>query len=617
MPAPAAATPPADPRTLYAARRDAFEAARAAEASRSLRMSGMRAATFAGALAFGVLAEVRPGVLPLVAAFLCVAAFIALVVAHNRIRASEKRLTVLRDLNEEGIRRLDRDWSQLPVQQPAHALPDFATDLDLFGSPGLTQLLGPTGTPAGAATLASWLLQPAAPDVLRARQSTARDLAQRNDFRDDFAAEPRLHAGANAEDVERFLSWAEGDTWLAQRPWLARARWLLPIASIALIALDIATRGGPALWVIPVSIALWITLRPGESVRKRFGHVFGREGLLRAYPRLLQLATSLDSDDPSVRALRARFDAGGIDAVTWLHKLARLEHLANLRLSGLMYAPVQILLLWDLHVLAALERWQQQAGPHVRTWLDALGELESLCAIATLTHDHPDWCWPNIDPAADRFEAESLGHPMIAEDARVANDVAVGPPGTFLLITGSNMSGKSTLLRAIGTNAVLAQAGAPVCARRLRMPPVRLGTSIHVHDSLVQGTSYFMAQLEHMKRVVQAATAGGPMLLYLLDEMLQGTNTAERRIAATVVLRHLIDAGAIGAVTTHDLELAQEPELVPAMRPVHFTETVVREEGRDALVFDYVLRPGVATSTNALKLMEIVGLSAPKPSSPS
>ncbi|MGH7717825.1 MAG: MutS-related protein, partial [Gemmatimonadaceae bacterium] len=201
--------------------------------------------------------------------------------------------------------------------------------------------------------------------------------------------------------------------------------------------------------------------------------------------------------------------------------------------------------------------------------------------------------------------------PLIARDTRVANDVTVGPPGTFLLVTGSNMSGKSTLLRAIGVNAVLAQAGAPVCAATFRLPPVAIHTSMRVQDSLERGVSHFMAELERLKEIVSAARAAGTgerTVLYLLDEILQGTNTAERQIAARRVIDYLLSTGAIGAVTTHDLTLTDTPGLSRASHAVHFTETVREDDGRPVMTFDYVLRPGIATSVNALRLMRIIGL---------
>jgi DNA mismatch repair ATPase MutS len=272
-------------------------------------------------------------------------------------------------------------------------------------------------------------------------------------------------------------------------------------------------------------------------------------------------------------------------------------------------------------VLFALERWQSISGARVRDWMQALGEAEALSSIATLAHDQPEWPFPElVDDAEPAFTAEHLGHPLIDDAARVHNDVAVGPPGTFLLITGSNMSGKSTLLRAIGVNAVLAQAGAPVCARRLRMTPLEVYTSIRVQDSLSRGVSYFMAELERLKQIVDAADrvpalrgdagdgGGAPGLLFLLDEILHGTNTAERRIAATRVIRHLVETGAIGAVTTHDLTLADQAALAGAAQLVHFSESFREHEGAMTMEFDYRLRDGIASSTNALALMRMVGL---------
>jgi DNA mismatch repair ATPase MutS len=216
-----------------------------------------------------------------------------------------------------------------------------------------------------------------------------------------------------------------------------------------------------------------------------------------------------------------------------------------------------------------------------------------------------------VSPDADRVAARGLGHPLLPDAQRVVNDVEVGPPGSLLLVTGSNMSGKSTLLRSIGVNVVLAQMGAPVCAEDLSMPPLAVYTSMRVQDSLEAGVSYFMAALQRLKFIVEAARRsphGAPRLMYLLDEILQGTNTAERQVAVRHILGHLLALPVIGAVTTHDLELGSSPELVQACRSVHFTEGVEDGEEGARLSFDYKLRPGVATSRNALKLLRLVGL---------
>jgi DNA mismatch repair ATPase MutS len=284
--------------------------------------------------------------------------------------------------------------------------------------------------------------------------------------------------------------------------------------------------------------------------------------------------------------------------------------------------------MWDFHVWAALEHWQQRYGVQVRGWLHAIGEIEAIAALAGLAHDHPDWAFPTVNSRFVAFEARALGHPLLSDGARVPNDVRVGPRGRVLCVTGSNMSGKSTLLRAIGTNAVLAQAGAPVCAASLEMPPLSAHTSLRVNDSLQEGVSYFMASLQRLRIILDVArqqhgagegnceqtgttTRGSddrPMLLYLLDEILQGTNSAEREVAVRLVLRRLLQARAVGAITTHDLTLTATPELQAAGDHVHFAEAIDGSGAQGMLTFDYRLRPGVATSRNALRLMELVGL---------
>ena len=236
----------------------------------------------------------------------------------------------------------------------------------------------------------------------------------------------------------------------------------------------------------------------------------------------------------------------------------------------------------------------------------AIADVDALAALAGARSENPTWANPAIGETRV-LAALGLGHPLIPDSRRVVNDVEVGPPGTLLLVTGSNMSGKSTLLRSIGLNAVLAQAGAPVCASELRMPAVDLQTSIRIQDSLELGLSYFMAALARLKGVVDAAERPreGRLLLYLLDEILQGTNSAERGIAVQGVARHLLSAEAIGVMTTHDLNLAGEEPLKSSARLVHFTELV---DENDAMRFDYRLREGLATSRNALRLMKMIGI---------
>jgi hypothetical protein len=602
------------PATTYRDRAADFDAQRAVESRRARLLSHARLFAFAGAVVFGVLREVRGGFAWLLAALAALAAFIVLVVLHQRTRRRERWLGDLAALNAEGLNRLDHAWDRLPARTPlvpvtGHA---YADDLDLYGPASISQILGPVATPFGRATLDGWLLARATPAAIRARQAAVSELARMHELRETLALHARAARSIRMQHIERFLHWAETPQPLRGRTVLRVLAWLLPAATIALIAAQVAGVVTTSLWLFPVSATLLVYFTAGARARRSFDEAFGREPLFTYYSDMIGAAAAARFDSPLLRSIAERFVLEGLPADRRLHDLQRLMHHADLRTSS-MHLPVFLLTMWDVHVLFSLERWQRAAGHAVRDWLVALGEVEALSALATLAHDRPDWCFPQVEPMAEPLlTAESLGHPLIGADVRVHNDVTVGPPGTFLLVTGSNMSGKSTLLRSLGVNAVLAQAGAPVCARRLRMAPLEVHTSIRVQDSLARGVSYFMAELERLKQIVDAAERVRPdpqvTQLFLLDEILHGTNTTERRIAATRVIRHLIDIGAIGAVTTHDLQLAEEPDLAAGAQLVHFTESFPEIDGESVLSFDYRLREGIATSTNALVLMKMVGL---------
>ena len=279
-----------------------------------------------------------------------------------------------------------------------------------------------------------------------------------------------------------------------------------------------------------------------------------------------------------------------------------------------VYLPLQVVLLYDIHILCLLEAWQSKFGAYARRWFAALGSLEALSSLAGLAHDNPGWAMPQVEESATAYQAAAMGHPLLPDESRVANDVQIGPRGTFLLVTGSNMSGKSTLLRSVGVNATLAMAGASVCAARLTLPLVALTTSMRLRDSLESGVSFYMAELLRLKRIVEqardAAGRNGRVLVYLLDEILRGTNSKERHIAVVRVMEHLLRHDAIGAISTHDLDLAASPALADKCSCVHFRETLHDEQAEKIMTFDYRLRPGIATTSNALKLLEIVGLEA-------
>lgn len=604
--------PDTDPAAVYTARCAEFAARRDFYDRRWGLVANVRLALLLLAVALGGVGIWR-GLAPLQwtgAAFLL--AFIAAVVYHRRLGAFRRRFDALWMLNDEGLRRLRRDWATLPLRTPRKAPAEhpLAADLDLLGHASLQHLLGTPRSPAGLAMLQQWILEPAPPKVAEQRQPAVAELAPLLDWRDQLALRSASLAALEGR-YQGFVAWAGGPEWLSQRAALLGAARLLPLLIAAGFALQWAGLVRYPVWVVGVLVNIVITRFWGSQVDAVVDRVAERQGVFGAYATVFEHIETSAFAAACLRDVQAGLGAAGQPASRHMRRLQRIMILADLRM-WLLYAVIQWLTLWNVHVLWLLERWQRAAGRHARGWLDALGQTESLAALAALRFDHPSWSFPVFaDRPRPEIVATGLAHPLLHPDAAVPNDVSVGPPGTFLLVTGSNMSGKSTLLRAIGVNVVLAQMGAPVFARSFRLPPVRLATSMRVQDSLEQGVSYFMAELRRLKQVVAAAgqpDPAGAVLVFLLDEILHGTNTAERQIAARAVIGRLLDLKATGAVSTHDLGLVDTPALDGKHTDVYFTETFSRGDGRPSIAFDYCLRPGIAKTTNALKLMEIVGL---------
>ena len=625
-----------EPAAVYADRARRFEERAAAHQRRSRRYARTRLTIFVvvAATAWGLHSAGRGDELAIVVV-VSVVAFGLLVAGHRRARRRQRRAELMATFNREGVARVERRWSALPAPPAAETAHDYAEDLDLSGEASLLHLIGGAcGTGPGRRSLRSWLLEGADARTVALRQEAVAELAGAMDFRDRLAAEARLADDANRElhatdrnshsFARNFLAWAESEDWLSSRRafrWLRVAAFALPplnVASIVLYALNLA----------PTSLVAWTLLTSALVLApswKRTGQEFALAGNsesgIRNYARVLAHLSGSSLNSRLAASIRDRLRGdrrGDSDSGAPAGDEARAAHveikslrglldMADLRGSPLFHLPLATVFFWDVHVLAALERWKRRAGRRVRDWLSAIGDAEALAALAALAADNPGWATPELDPAASALHGRDVGHPLLPPAACVGNDVQVGPPGSFLLVTGSNMSGKSTLLRAVGLNAVLARAGAVVCAQSFRLPPVRVVTCMSVKDSLARGESFFMAELRRLKQVVDAAESGDrARTLYLLDEILQGTNSAERRIAARAVVRRLLASGAVGAVTTHDLSLADAEDLAARSVAVHFTESVRKSD--DELCFDYRLGPGVAQSTNALRLLEIAGL---------
>jgi len=600
-------------RAFYEERRNRFGTASELEASRSRRLGWARITVFGVGFAAYVISDISSGAVAgwaLGALGLALIAFVFLVVWHRRVRGRERWLRALTEVNRVVLARLDRDWKALPRTPETSTEADhpYAQDLDVCGDASLLRLLTTVTVPPGQATLREWLLKPAPWEEVLLRQEAVRELAPQVDLRQRFEVTGRLLDPPDSPSLEEFLSWAEEEPWLPRHPWIRVGALVLPVLSAGLMVMYLRGPLHGPWWLFSLAAAFALASTHRRRIHSLMDAASGGQERFGRYAALMALFLETEAEAPILRTLRGRVSSGNLGAPTELRRLGRLVGWADVRLSGMAHGPLQALLAWDIHVLGALERWKRRAGPHVRNWLGGLGELEALLALAALSADHPDWCFPVMTSSGDpTVRARGLGHPLLPPSTCVCNDVEVGPPGSFLFVTGSNMSGKSTLLRAIGINSVLAQAGAPVCAREMTLTPLAVQTSMRTADSLSEGVSQYMAELKRIQRVVKGARdANG--VLYLLDEPLQGTNEAERRVANRTILGHLLQAGAIGAVATHDLQLDGTPRLEKAARAVHLEGQVREGETGPLLTFDYRLRPGRATSTNALALLRAVGL---------
>jgi hypothetical protein len=604
--------------TLYRTRVDHFSAIEKWYARREQLVMNLRVATFVAAaiiLALGWKSG-HPWLCCLTAGIV-LAGFVAAVEYHEHVRRQLRRNGLLRQINQQAIARLHRDWMALPdvsvTAPPQHRA--VADDLDLLGHASLFQFLNWAGTLDGIGILRDWLLNPAPPDEIKRRQQAAVELAPHLELRQTLILEGRLLAD-RGEAMERFIKWVEGRPWLAARPWLLWWCRTLSAAMLAILVFTLggvlsATQGGVACFAVVCLNILTIATFGG-----RLHGIFSRRGESARYLRMFELMYAMPASSAELETLKheATHLAGGV--LLRMRQLKRIATAVAIRhepfFTYFFYLPLQLGFLYDFHVLNLLESWQVRYGRYARRWFLALGKFEALCSLAAVVHDHPNWTMPEVTVSVDRLQARQLAHPLLPDGACVANDVEIGPAGSLLLVTGSNMSGKSTLLRAIGVNSVLAQAGSPVCAEQLSMPPVMLATSMRIRDSLESGVSFYMAELMRLKEIVDLARNGDPKkdhtLLYLLDEILLGTNSKERHIAVVRVLQHLLHRGTIGAISTHDLDLAASDHLTGACRCVHFCETLHDEHAERPMTFDYKLRPGIATTSNALKLLEMVGL---------
>jgi hypothetical protein len=530
-----------------------------------------------------------------------VAAFAALALLHERVIRVRKRAERLAAFYEKGIARLEDRWAGQGdggerFDDPAHP---YAEDLDLFGKGSLFELLSTARLRSGAETLARWLLEPAAPAEVSERHAAVEELRPGLDLREEIAMLGEdLRSGIDPGPLAR---WAEKPLVFDSRGVRIAAAALAALMAGALVAW--AVFGIPEFFLVIAGVETAFSLRLRARVQRVVEGVGEPAYGLALLAEMLARFEREPFSTPRLVALRKAFETKGAPPSRRIARLNRLMELLD-SADHVLIRIVNLAFLYKMQLAFAIEAWRKESGGHVRKWLEATGQMEALCALANYAYEHPADPFPEFRDGDPCFEGEGLAHPLIFESRAVPNDVRLCGEPSVLVISGSNMSGKSTLLRTVGVNAVLAMAGAPVRAQRLRLTPLAVGASIRTLDSLHSGTSRFYVEITRIRLLVELAK--GPLpLLFLLDELLQGTNSHDRRIGAEAVIRTLAGRGAIGLLTTHDLALADIANaLAPRARNVHFEDHLA--DGK--ITFDYHLRPGVVEKSNALELMRSIGL---------
>ena len=530
-----------------------------------------------------------------------VALFVALVIWHASVFVALARSQRRVAYYHTALQRLSHVTETVDVHESwAPADHPYAADLDLFGADSLFSLLCTARSQVGRATLAQWLLNPATPDTINNRHAAVSELRPRVALREELAIlGDALRTALNPQGL---LHWGAAP----RRMPPAAARAILLFCNVG-FTVWMVLWGAGRVNILPV--LGWVSLQwvVARVLRDRVDAVMAAlQEPARELPLCAAVMQRFEQEalsTPTLLTLVQNLTHGGVTASSAIQRLSRLSDLYDSAKNQLL-APFAWLLLWNPHIAFGTESWRHAYGPHLRAWLKALGELEALTSISGYAYEHPHDPFPVIDDTAPLYKAQGLGHPLLHDAACVRNDVHLGASLRLLMISGSNMSGKSTMMRTVGINAVLALAGAPVRAHALTLSRFNLGATLRIQDSIQLGSSRFHAEITRLRRLLDLTEQPLP-LLFLLDEILHGTNSHDRTIGAAAVMGALLKRGACGIVTTHDLSLtAIVADLGIPARNVHFADSLVQ----DKLHFDYTMRDGVVTQSNALALMRAVGL---------
>ena len=535
---------------------------------------------------------------------LLLALFTRLVLADLKNKSAIEHTRFLISINEDELKALEHTYYHFADGKEFIPKEHFyANDLDIFGHASLYQYINRTSSEMGSSTLADWLSQPSKPETLLERQMAIKELVTQTEWRQQlqaFGAKEKIQKTTQT----RLQDWfAEDDRFINNKFWLI-VRYLIPIVILTIIVLNITDVLNNHIRNYCLLVAALFAFYISKKVTPLHQQVSKMTDELEVLKDSIHLIEQTDFKSNYLRDLQNQFRQQTGKASSQLHQLKKILERLDMRFNIVVFIPLDILLQWDLQQVIALEKWKQQNHKNVIAWFTALGEFEAISSLSTLSFNHPEWCFPVLKEEHFFIEGKEMGHPLIQADKCVNNPLKIEHTGELMLVTGSNMAGKSTYLRSIGINTILAMAGAPVCARYFCLSPVQIISSMRIADNLEENTSTFYAELKKLKTIIDKVNKNEKVFI-LLDEILRGTNSLDRHTGSAALIKQLIKHNAACIIATHDVELAKMKDNYPNnILNYHFDVQVSNDE----LYFDYRLKEGICTSLNASILMKKIGI---------
>ena len=588
----------------YSKRIEALKAKRETALKRSKRLMWLRLLSFCAAIAALFALFSISVVAATAASLLFLALFAAVAIRDVRNQRHIAYLDNLITINRDELACMEGNFAAFDAGQEFFDVKHpYSYDLDIFGQQSIYQMVCRTTTASGKSALASRLQHPLPKEEITENQEAIAELAEKVEWRQDFFEAGKRYS-TSASNIKSVLEWISIPEKMFESRWLRATLYIMPPITIALAilwALDIL----PGVFVLAYGIHLMVYGKYGNGIGIIQSKVSRADSEMRSYSSLLMHIEKTSFVCPRLNALKKELELEGERSSEVMKDFSRLVTRLDYRLYWPFMITLGVLIFWDFRVALKMEKWKRKYAPLAQNWVDAIGEMEALTSLATLRYNNPSWAFAKIHDGYFTVDATDAAHPLIPQKQRVANSFKVDEHEKVLLLTGSNMAGKSTFLRTLGVNMVLAYAGSVVCAENFGVSYVPLRSSMRITDSLVENTSSFYAEIKRLGEIVKAVKEGEKPFL-LLDEILRGTNSNDRHIGSRALIDLLVEYGVCGIIATHDLTLAQAKDSYPeALTNYHFD---VQVDANDELFFDYKVKTGICTSLNASILMRKIGL---------